>query len=82
GLALSSVVWANPNEVLVSTDWLEKNLNDPKLRVIEVSVNPGQFERGHIPGASNLAWHTDLVDPVRRDIASPNALEQVLRKAG
>ena len=82
GLALSSVVWANPNEVLVSTDWLEKNLNDPKLRVIEVSVNPGQFERGHIPGASNQAWHTDLVDPVRRDIASPNALEQVLRKAG
>ncbi|RTL43594.1 MAG: sulfurtransferase [Burkholderiales bacterium] len=82
GLALSSAAWANANEVLVSTDWLEKNLSDPKLRILEVSVNPGQFERGHIPGASNLAWHTDLVDPVRRDIASPAALEQVLRKAG
>lgn len=82
GLALSSSAWANAADVLVSTDWLDKNLNDPKLRVIEVSVNPGLFERGHIPGASNLAWHTDLVDPVRRDIASAQNLEQLLRKAG
>ena len=26
---------------LVSTDWLEKNLTNPQVRVIEVSVNPG-----------------------------------------
>lgn len=82
GLVLSASAWANPADVLVSTDWLEKNLGDPKLRVIEVSVNPGLFERGHIPGATNLAWHTDLVDPVKRDIASPQNLEQLLRKAG
>ncbi|MDP2226541.1 MAG: sulfurtransferase [Moraxellaceae bacterium] len=67
---------------LVSTDWLEKNLNNPKVRVVEVSVNPGLFERGHIPGAVNFAWHTDLVDPVKRDIASPQAFEKLLREAG
>ncbi|MBN8440675.1 MAG: sulfurtransferase [Thauera sp.] len=69
-------------DVLVSTDWLEKNLNDPKVRVIEVSVNPGQFERGHVPGAVNFAWHTDLVDPVRRDIVSRENFEKLLRSAG
>ena len=35
---------AAPSDFLVTTDWLEKNLNDPKLRLIEVSVNPGVFE--------------------------------------
>jgi len=70
------------NEFLVSTDWLEKNLKDPKVRIIEVSVVPGVYERGHIPGAVNFAWHSDLVDPVRRDIASQEAFQQLLRKAG
>lgn len=74
--------FAAPADVLVSTDWLEKNLNDPKVRVIEVSVNPGQFERGHVPGAVNFVWHTDLVDPVRRDIVSKDNFEKLLRDAG
>ncbi|MFN9524839.1 MAG: sulfurtransferase [Pseudomonadaceae bacterium] len=70
------------SDYLVSTDWLEKNLKDPKVRIIEVSVVPGVYERGHIPGAVNFAWHSDLVDPVRRDIASQEAFQQLLRKAG
>lgn len=67
---------------LVTTDWLEANLQNPALRLIEVSVNPGVFERGHIPGATNFVWHTDLVDPVRRDIASQEQLQGLLRGAG
>lgn len=72
----------NTSPYLVSTDWLEKNLNDPKVKVIEVSVVPGVYERGHIPGAVNFEWHTDLVDPVRRDIVSQKDLEKKLRAAG
>lgn len=67
---------------LVTTDWLEENLANPQVALIEVSVNPGVFERGHIPGATNFVWHTDLVDPVRRDIASREQLEGLLRAAG
>lgn len=70
------------SDVLVSTDWLEKNLNNPKVRIIEVSVAPGVYERGHIPGAVNFAWHRDLVDPVRRDIASQENFQALLRKSG
>ncbi len=73
---------AHASDALVSTEWLQKNLNDPKVRVIEVSVNPGVFERGHIPGATNLVWHTDLADPVRRDIVSKDNLQKLLREAG
>ena len=82
GALVSSLSFAQANNFLVSTDWLEKNLNDPKLRLIEVSVNPGVFERGHIPNAVNFQWHTDLVDPVRRDIVNQQNFEQLLRKAG
>jgi thiosulfate/3-mercaptopyruvate sulfurtransferase len=75
-------VSASASDFLVNTDWVEKNLNNPKVRLVEVSVNPGLFERGHIPGAVNFAWHTDLVDPVRRDIASKENFEKLLQKAG
>lgn len=67
---------------LVTTDWLEQNLDTENVSIIEVSVNPGVYERGHIPGATNVVWHTDLVDPVRRDIASSDSIEDLLRGAG
>jgi thiosulfate/3-mercaptopyruvate sulfurtransferase len=77
----ASLAHANP-DALVSTEWLANNLERDDVRVIEVSVNPGQFERGHIPGAVNFRWHTDLVDTVSRDIVDRDGFEQLLRAAG
>jgi len=81
-LLFTAPVVAAPSNFLVSTDWLEKNLNNPRLRLIEVSVDTGVYERGHIQGALNFKWHTDLVDPVKRDIASKENFEKLLRQAG
>ena len=67
---------------LVTADWLQENLADPNVRVFEVSVDAGVYERGHIPGALNLNWHTDLVDTVRRDLISRDNFEALLRNAG
>jgi thiosulfate/3-mercaptopyruvate sulfurtransferase len=69
-------------EPLVNADWVAENLENPKVRVFEVSVDTGVYERGHIPGAVNLNWHTDLVDPVKRDIAQREAFQAILRDAG
>jgi thiosulfate/3-mercaptopyruvate sulfurtransferase len=69
-------------EALVTVDWLKDRLDDPKVRIFEVSVDPGVYEKGHIPGAINLDWHTDLVDTVNRDIASREKLQEQLRRAG
>ena len=83
--ATAGLVWATSagaSEFLVDTDWLESNLGGSDIRVIEVSVNPGVFERGHIPGAVNFVWHTDLVDPVRRDLVGKDEFESLLREAG
>jgi thiosulfate/3-mercaptopyruvate sulfurtransferase len=73
---------AAPEGVLVTADWLEQNLENPNVRVIEVSVVPGVFERGHIPGAVNFVWHTDFVDPVQRDIVSQERLQELAQAAG
>jgi thiosulfate/3-mercaptopyruvate sulfurtransferase len=67
---------------LVTTEWLEKNLDNPKVRVVEVSVEPGVFERGHVPNAQNVVWHTDLVETVTRDIASPEKFQALARRLG
>ncbi|MGJ5201973.1 sulfurtransferase [Bradyrhizobium sp. HKCCYLR20261] len=78
----SAAVAQASSSALVTGEWLEKNLNDPKVRIVEVSVEPGLFERGHIPNAQNVVWHTDLVDPVRRDIATPENFQALARKLG
>lgn len=73
---------AAPESVLVTADWVEENLENPNVRLIEVSVVPGVFERGHIPGAVNFVWHTDFVDPVQRDIVSQERLQELAQAAG
>ena len=73
---------AIPAGPLVSTDWLAQNLDIPQVRVIEVSVNPGLYERAHVPGAVNFSWHNDLNDKVRRDIVSQQGFEALLSKSG
>lgn len=73
---------AAASEAVVSADWLAERLDDRSIRIVEVSVEPGKFERGHIPGAVNFRWHTDLVDPVKRDLASLENWEKLLSAAG
>lgn len=80
--ATPAVALGQDDGPLVTADWLQENLNDPNVRIFEVSVDTGVYERGHIPGAVNLAWHTDLVDTVRRDIVSSEGLEAILQAAG
>lgn len=80
-LFTSQLASANSN-FLVDTEWLSKNINNPKVSIIEVSVKPGVYEKGHIQGAVNFKWHTDLVDTVARDIISKDKLQNLLRKSG
>ena len=62
---------ANRDQLLVSTDWLAANLDDPNIRVVEVDEDTDAYARGHIRGAVAVNWNTDLQDPLRRDFISP-----------
>jgi thiosulfate/3-mercaptopyruvate sulfurtransferase len=70
------------NSALVSTEWVAEKATDPKVRIVEVSVEPGVYEQGHIPGAANVKWHTDLVDNPRRDIISKEQFEALAARLG
>ena len=67
---------------LVTTDWVAANADNPNVRIVEVSVDPGVYERGHIPNAFNISWHTDLVANPTRDIVSREGFEALASRLG
>jgi len=69
-------------DALVSTQWVADHLKDPKVRVVEVSVDSAVYEKGHVQGAVGLKWHSELCDPVRRDILSGEQFEKLCSRSG
>jgi thiosulfate/3-mercaptopyruvate sulfurtransferase len=80
------IVVASPaalaQDALVSTDWVMQNAKNAKVRMVEVSVDPGLYEKGHVPGAAGFKWHSELCDPVSRDIVSKENFEKLCSRAG
>ncbi len=73
--------YAHP-EVLVSTEWVAEHLNDPNVRLIESNEDVLLYDTGHIPGAVNIDWHTDLNDPIIRDYVGPEQFAALMRRHG
>lgn len=73
--------YAHP-EALVSTEWLAKHLDDPKVRILESDEDVLLYDLGHIPGALKIDWHTDLNDQVQRDYISAEQFQALARRLG
>ena len=58
---------------LVSGEWLAGHLDDPDLRIIEVSSAPddAEYRQGHIPGALRWYWKDALWHATDREFATP-----------
>jgi thiosulfate/3-mercaptopyruvate sulfurtransferase len=69
-------------EVLVNTDWVAGHLDDPQVRLVEVSVDTEAYESGHIPGAIGWSWKKDTQDTLRRDIPDQAAFEALMSQSG
>ena len=54
-------------DVLVSTQWVADNLENPNVRIVESNEDPLVYPSGHLPGAVEIDWTRDLNDPLRRD---------------
>ena len=76
-----SATYAHP-EALVTTGWVAERINDPKVRLVEVDVDTGAYEKGHIRNAVGWNWQTDLNDRVRRDIIDPRSFAELCSRAG
>jgi len=73
--------YAHPG-VLVDTVWVGDHLQDPAVRVAEVSEDVTLYDQGHIPGAVHFNWQTQLQDRVRRDWIAKEQFENLLGAYG
>jgi thiosulfate/3-mercaptopyruvate sulfurtransferase len=69
-------------DVLVTADWAEENLDTDGIVFLEVDEDTTAYDGGHLPGAVKVNWTTELQDPVRRDIVTKEQFEQLLAAKG
>ena len=67
---------------LVTAQWVEYHLDDPKVVLIEVDEDTTAYDKGHIKGAIKLDWTTELQDQVRRDFVNKQQFEALLSGKG
>src|SRR6188768_3827039 len=63
---------------LVSAQWVEDHLDDPKVVLVEVDEDTTAYDKGDI----KLDWTTDLQDQVRRDFVNKQQFEALLSSRG
>jgi thiosulfate/3-mercaptopyruvate sulfurtransferase len=72
-------------DALVSTEWVAKRLDQPGLRIVEVSMAGGAYASGHLPGAANIDWKRELIeneDESSGDVIEPERFAQLARRLG
>jgi thiosulfate/3-mercaptopyruvate sulfurtransferase len=69
-------------DVLVTTDWLAENIDNPDLRIVEVDEDTEAYKRSHVRNAVGLHWRDDLQDPVRREFVSPEGFAKLMDSIG
>ena len=69
-------------EVLVSADWVEQHLDDPKVRIVESDEDVLLYDMGHIPGSVKIDWQGDLQDQLIRDYIDAEKFAAICSRAG
>src|SRR5262249_20925692 len=72
------------SEMLVSTDWLAKRINDPNVFVIHVAAERKHFDDGHISGARFLSSKEILTtrNGVANELPAVDELQKVFERLG
>jgi thiosulfate/3-mercaptopyruvate sulfurtransferase len=84
-IALSTTAEAQNAPVVVTGDWLSKNLSNPKVVVIHSSASKPDYDAGHVPGSRWIPWNAYTVSTpggLSTQLPSPDSLENVLEAAG
>ena len=70
------------SDVLVDADWVEANLDNADIAIVEVDEDTSAYEKNHIRNAIRIDWTKDLQDPVRRDFVDQEGFEKLLSAKG
>lgn len=71
-----------PDHILVTTGWVDAHLDDPRVRLVEVSVDTAAYHRSHIPGAVGWQWKADIRDALRPDVPGLFCFEALMSRCG
>lgn len=66
----------NKVPVLVNSEWLEANLKDPDLVILQVSTIKRDYDNGHVPGAKFL-WSGSLIISTENESIMPPDVMQI-----
>ena len=80
-MSIADKGYAHP-DALVSTEWVAAHLQDPGVRLVESNEDPLVYPSGHIPGAVQVDWTTDLNDPLRRDYITAESFAGLMSRLG
>lgn len=80
-LPISERGYTNP-DILVSTEWVANNKDKENIRLVESNEDILLFASGHIPGACQVDWTTDLNDPITRDYLSAAKFSELMNRIG
>ena len=69
-------------KALVSTDWIAEHAKGQGSSRGRGRRRPVRYEKGHIEGAVGWNWRKDLQDQLNRDIATKEALANLLGQSG
>ncbi|MBT4435615.1 sulfurtransferase, partial [bacterium] len=73
--------YKNP-ELLVTTDWVLENKDNPEIKVVESNEDILLYDLGHVEGAIKLDWETELQDRVVRDYVNKDNFEKLMSSKG
>ena len=78
-----SYAFARNIQPVVSTDWLEQNLNRPEITVLDIRT-PARYAKGHIPGSINVPASLWAVSQNELSLELPpdETLRDLLGKSG
>ncbi len=69
-------------EALVTTEWVQQNIDNPAVRLVESNEDTLLYGSGHVPGAVHVDWTADLNDALRRDYIRSDAFATLLSRIG
>ena len=69
-------------ELLVTTDWVLENKDNPEIKVVESNEDILLYDLGHVEGAIKLDWETELQDRVVRDYVNKDNFEKLMSSKG
>ena len=69
-------------DILVTTEWVAEHKNDSNIRLVESNEDMLLYPSGHIPGAVQVDWTTDLNDPITRDYLSAEKFAALMSSIG